>query len=148
MQDDNETRRQETTTEDLLGRLRSGESLTEFLKDNSNAFLSISLEEYIKAVIHDKKKTHAALIRDSGINRRYFYDILSGQRHPERSYVLRLMLALKLSFQDAQWLLKATGYPQLYVRNRRDTVVVYALERGLGVRECNAMLEKIDLEPI
>jgi hypothetical protein len=148
MEEEHRTLQPETTTQDLLDRLRSGESLTEFLENNADAFLTISLEEYLKAVLHDKKKTRAALIRDSEINRRYFYDILCGRRHPERNYVLRLLLALKTSFRDAQWLLKATGYPQFYVRNRRDSVIVYALDHGLCVRECNAMLEKIDLEPI
>lgn len=131
------------TTEKLLESLQAGASITSFVEHNAEVFLSISLHEYLGALIKGKGVTKAWLIRESGINTRYFFNIMSGKKHPERDYVIRILLALKLSLRDTQWLLKATHYPQLYVRNKRDSVIIYALEHGLSVEECNAMLQKI-----
>jgi len=135
-------------TEKLMAQLEAGGSITAFFEDNPSDFLPYSFQEIISPVIQSKKVTAASLVRESGINRRYYFEILSGRKRPTRNYVLRILLALKLPVQDAQWILRASGYPQMYVRNKRDAVMIYAFERSLSVKECNIMLQKIELELI
>ena len=136
------------TTHTLLERLRAGQSITEFFLENQDAIYDFPLNECLREYILQKHTPHAKLIRESGMNRRYFYDILSGKRRPDQNYVLRLLLALHASVSDVQWLLRCARYPLLYVRNRRDAVILYAIEHAISVKECNRMLENLDLEQI
>ncbi len=136
------------TTSTLLERLRAGQSITEFFQENRNDICEFPLDECLKEYILQKHVSNAKLIRESGMNRRYFYDILSGKRRPDENYVLRLLLALHASIEDVQWLLRCARYPLLYVRNRRDAVILYAFEHAISIQECNRMLENLDLEQI
>lgn len=142
------TESSEHVTEKMLASLKAGYSITAFFEDNSSHFLPHSFSEIIKAVIQSRKMTSASIIRDSGINRRYYFDILSGKKQPSRNYVIRLLLVLKLSVQDAQWILKTSGYPQMYVRTKRDAVIIYSFEHSLSVAECNVMLHNVKMESI
>jgi hypothetical protein len=135
-------------TEKLMERLKAGGSITAFFEDNPSDFLPYSIQEIINPGIQGKKVTAASLIRESGINRRYYFEILSGRKRPTRNYVLRMLLALKLPVQDAQWILRASGYSQMYVRNKRDAVILYAFEHSLSVKECNEMLRNVEMELI
>lgn len=135
-------------TEKLMAQLQAGGSITSFFENNPSDFIPHSFSEIIKTVIQSKKLTSASLIKDSAINRRYYFDILSGKKQPSRNYVIRLLLALKLPLQDAQWILRAAGYPQIYARNKRDAVIIYAFGHSLSVKECNEMLHNIEMESI
>ena len=136
------------TTHTLLERLRAGQSITEFFEENQDAIYDFPLNECLKEYIRQQRFPHAKLVRESGMNRRYFYDILSGKRRPDQNYVLRLLLALRAPIADVQWLLRCARYPQLYIRNRRDAVILYAFEHTLSVKACNEMLKNLDLEQI
>jgi hypothetical protein len=138
----------EVTTQTLLERLRAGQSITEFFLENQDAIYDFPLNECLKEYILQKHVPSAKLIRESGMNRRYYYDILSGKRRPDQNYVLRLLLALQAPTADVQWLLRCARYPLLYVRNRRDAVILYAIEHTLSIKECNRMLENLGLEEI
>ena len=132
----------------LNEQLKEDVSLTEFFEQNAQDFINVPLNRYLKALIEKKGVTKTKMVRDSGINRRYFYDILSGKRNATRNYVLRILLVLQIPLKNAQWLLRATGYAQLYARDRRDSVIIYCVNHQSSVKDCTAMLEKINCEPI
>lgn len=141
--------KEETSKTDVLNdKLSQDISFTQFFNENAQDFVEIPLSQYLKDLIEKKGYSKARVIRDSGINRRFFYDILSDKRKPSRDYVLRILIALRIMLNDVQWLLRATGYAQLYARDKRDSVIIYCLNHQNSVVECNTMLEKINLERI
>ena len=131
-------------TDKLNEKLKQDISIIELFELNSKDFLDMQLNQYLKAIIEQKGFTKAQMIRDSGINRRFFFDILSGKRKPTRNYILRLILTLQLPLKNVQWLLRATGYAQLYARDKRDSVIIYCINHKNSVNDCNKMLEKIN----
>ncbi len=133
-------------TEKILDHLSGTESLTEFFQENKEAFNLSTIGEYIELELKNRKITKASIIRKSGINKRFFYDILAGKKIPNRRYIIRTFLAIGVDFNDVQWYLKACDYPQLYVKNKRDSIIIYCLKNKLSVSECNKMLNHVDLE--
>jgi hypothetical protein len=133
-------------TEKVLNKLSGTKSITEFLDENKNAFDLLTIGEYIELELKNRNLTKASVIRKSGINKRFFFDILAGKKTPNRRYIIRLFLALGLNFLDAQWYLKACDYPQLYAKNKRDSIIIYCLNKKLSVSECNKMLNNVGLE--
>jgi len=135
-----------TETKDLLEELKNKKSLTEIFDENKAMFSNMSIGEYISAEISRRNFTKARIIKASGINKRFFFDILGGKKSPNRRYIIRIFLALQLDLNDVQWYLRATDYPQLYARNKRDAVIIYCINHKLSVDACNKMLNNIGLE--
>ena len=62
----------------------------------------------------------------------YGYHIFDGhKKHPARSKVLLLALAMGLTVKEAQHLLYYAGCEALYARNSFDSIIWYALEHHL-----------------
>jgi len=133
-------------TEKIMGNLGSAQSMTEFLRENKAAFINKPVGEYIDLEIEKRKLIKAKIIRDSGMNKRYFFDVLYGGKIPDRRYIIRIFMAMKLDLADVQWYLNACGYRQLYARDKQDCVIIYCINHKLPVQECNVMLNKIGLE--
>ena len=99
-----------------------------------------SLPDALSQAIEDSEKTKTEIIRDSTVSEVYAYQILSGTRHPERGKLLALTVSAGLDLEKTQRLLKTTGYPELYVKNTYDSVVMYGICNKMSVIEINAML--------
>jgi DNA-binding phage protein len=134
------------TTNKILNDLNNGKSLSDIFEENKSAYSSMLIGDYIDVEIKKRKMTKAKVIKDSGVNKRFFYDIIKNKKTPSRRYIIRIFLALKIDLKDVQWYLKATNYPQLYARDKRDCVIIYCITNKLPVPECNEMLNKIGLE--
>ena len=89
----------------------------------------------------DKKRTKPTdLISQSGIERSYFYHILSGKKLPSRNILLRLCLCLRASLTDTNQILKYGGQATLYARNHRDALLIFAINHSLGMAGANELL--------
>ena len=133
-------------TEKILDSLSDTKSITAFLEENKEAFNLLNIGEYMELEIEKRDLVKADVIKASGINKRYFNEIIAGKKRPHRSYIIRMFLSVGLDFVDAQWYLKACEYSQLFVKTKRDSIIIYCLDKKLPVVECNKMLNKIGLE--
>ena len=79
----------------------------------------------------------------------YAYSIINGNRkNPERDKLIMLCFGLTLTADEANRLLKMSSNAELYVRNPRDSVLIYALDRNQGVIETNNKLEELGLDEL
>ena len=133
-------------TEKILDELESANSIAAFLEENRGLFNDKPIGEYIQLEIEKRNLKKSCIIKRSGINKRYFNDIIAHTKTPNRRYIIRIFLAMQLDLCDIQWYLKACDYPQLYAKNKRDAVIIYCINNKLSVDECNLMLNNIGLE--
>ena len=87
---------------------------------NEGQFELLTIGEYIELEIAKRGLKKEQIIRDSGIIKRYFNQIISGAKSPTRRYIIRILLSMELDLPDIQWYLKACDYNQLFVKNKRD----------------------------
>lgn len=104
--------------------------------------------EYLMNKMQEKEIAPARLLESSLIQRNYGYQILNGTKTPGRDKVIALCLALSLSLEETQRALSLAGAGELYPRRRRDSILIYSLERGLSVMETNEFLAQYMLEPL
>lgn len=131
------------TTEELLKRLRSTRTIEElgnYTSDLSGQQTWKSFSEYILAFLMKEGKTESEVIRDSQIPRTYAYQILNGYKNPGRDKVLALCLALRMGYSDAQRALALAGVGELYPRRKKDSILIFALEKELSVQQTNELL--------
>lgn len=104
--------------------------------------LSTLLDKLIKK--HNLKKSE--IIRNAEMSEVYAYQIFSGLRIPERKKLLCIAIAMELSLDDVQYLLKSAGYSPLYVKLPFDSIILYGICKKLSVVKINELLYEYGLE--
>lgn len=133
-------------TSSLLQRLFRTRSIKSFI-NNYNAQMSrVSLSEYLVRLCTEINTIPGEIIKKSGIDRTYGYQIFSGtKRNPSRDIVIQLAFGFKMSYNEAQELLKAAGKNALYARVERDAVLIFALNKKYSIDEVQIALRELNL---
>ena len=134
-----QTNREKITTSRLLSMIRSADSPEEASAWHSRNG-DPALKDYLYGLMEKKNLTPKEMIRRCGIERSYFYHILSGVKKPGRNVLIRICLCMGAGVPDANRLLRLAGMPGLYAKVRRDALIIYALQRSMTMEQTNQML--------
>lgn len=119
-----------------------------FYNENKDYMVKEDLSTLLDQLMqkHDLKKSQ--VIRGAEMSEVYAYQIFSGLRVPERKKLLCLAIAMELSLDEVQTLLKSAGYSKLYVKLPFDSIVLYGICKKLSVVEINELLFEYGLETL
>lgn len=133
---------QKTTDEllHLLSTIHTEDALKEYTGHLDHLSSYQSFSEYVNDKILTSGKMISAVIQDAQIQRTYGYQILNGTKNPGRNKVIALSLALQLSLDDTQRALTLSGESILYSKNKRDSALIFALQKNLSVQQTNELL--------
>ncbi len=135
------------TTEELLKLLEKQKDVYHFLDDNEEEFVEFQVKEYLNEVLEKKGLKRADVVKNSGLDRSYVYHIFSGEReNPSRNKMLAICIAMDLTTEETQRLLRALTLPILYPRNQRDSIILFGLNHHLSVMEVNEHLYELSFE--
>ena len=62
--------------------------------------------------------------------------------------MLPLAFAMRCTLQETNRMLQAAGVNELYVKNRRDAIIIFCLEHGYGLMKTNEELFRFGEDPI
>ncbi len=120
-----EALRQETSPTFLIGRLSQD-----------------TLQGYLNHLMGKREISTDALAGLAVLNRASLYKILNGvTRHPQRNVLIRLALALQLSFDETQELLNRGGQAPLSGNRARDIILSHGIIKQRSIDEVNAHLQ-------
>lgn len=135
--------------EEKLIQINQEDVLSDYLDilDSLNTFKQFA--EYYQSLDCVKLRETSEIVKASGIERSYCYQILNGTRpNPGREKIIRLCLAAGLTLKETQRALKIANEAVLYARNKRDAIVIFAIEQGLSCEETNLLLDQFNEELI
>ena len=127
-------------TAELLEALRKSQTIEAFEREYGNDYIGMSFFQYMEVLLKEKKLKKIDVINKSGLNKVYAYQIFAGIRKPSRDKLLALAYAMKLSYKECQQLLHLANVSGLYIKNRRDSAIIFGLMRGLSVLDINELL--------
>ncbi|MGN1109136.1 MAG: XRE family transcriptional regulator [Oscillospiraceae bacterium] len=130
----------EKTTDELLNEIKSSKEIESYLSKNETEFAEAQLSEYIELLISEKGLQKSMVVARSGLNRIYAYQILSGKRFPSRDKLIAIGFGLQLSLEEMDELLKYAGFSTLYARNKRDSIIIFAMNSKKSIFALNDML--------
>ena len=137
----------EKTTNELLEILESKKSIEAFFNEEIDELIFSSLSEYLELLISEKKLRKSTVIKRSNLDKNYAYQIFNGNKEkPSRNKVIMLAFGMGLSVLETRKLLKVAGVSDLYARNPRDSIIIYCLNKGLGLIDANEYLNDYNLE--
>ena len=136
------------STDDLMNSLKQAPSVEDYFDENDDEIFFGSLSEMIDYYRTRKGLEKADVWHGSGLTKGYAYEIMSGKstKNISRDKVIMICFGLKLTVDEAQQLLKKSGYAPLYARDTRDSIIIYSLERHINVVNTNIKLGEYNLE--
>lgn len=134
------------TTDELVNEIKASGNILDYLERNSGEMQLDSLPQYLKDWLRQKGMTRADVVRRSNLNRAYVYQIFLGRKYPSRDKVIALAFGLGLDAEEAQTLLKQAGYRELYPRDPRDALLLFAFSQGQSIIEANELLYDHNIE--
>lgn len=128
------------STDELLAILKKSGSPKEFIDNNHNDLISEALSTHLTALLKEKGKTKAQVIKASELNDIYCYQIFSGKRFPSRDTLLSICIGMQLNVDETQQLLLFAGFAPLYVKNIRDSIILFGINHQYTIYEINESL--------
>lgn len=137
------------TTDELLKVLNSittTSDLEDYTQKTTAQTPALPFHEYINMHLKDSALNASQLIQQAQIQRTYGYQILNGNKNPGRDKVIALCLALSLSLEETQRALTLAGEGALYPKSKRDSVIIFSINKRLSVQETNELLYQVEEE--
>lgn len=126
-------------TEDLINEIIAGENISLYLSTNQEEFLDITLHEYLKKLL---SRTHLKVsqVVERACKGEYVYQVFRGIKNPGRDVIICIALAMGLNLEETGQLLRIAHLSHLDARNRRDSIIIFAINRKLTVPDTNDIL--------
>ena len=134
------------TTDELAHEICRSDNILDYFAENRGEMQIDSLPEYLEQWLKRKDCTKADVVRRSNLNKAYVYQIFLGKKYPSRDKVIALAFGLKLDEKEVQVLLKQAGYRELYPRDPRDALLLYAIGHHKGIIDANEILYDHNIE--
>lgn len=129
-------------TEKLMELLKKSGSIDAYLQENKDFLLDCDIKEYLNLLIKEKKLTIQQIAKDSELSDRYCYQFLStsNPRIPSREVLLSICVGMKLNLDETQTALKIAKYAPLYPKDKRDSIIIFGIEKLKSVVDINNIL--------
>ncbi|MDE5937797.1 MAG: XRE family transcriptional regulator [Lachnospiraceae bacterium] len=130
----------EKSTDELRHEIKHATDMEDYLSRNREHMLKESLSEHLHMLLSRKNLRRADVIRGSLLGRAYVYRIFAGDKIPSRDKLIALAFGLQLSEEETQKMLKLSGSRELYARDERDALILFALQRDMTIMDVNELL--------
>lgn len=135
----------EETTSRLMGILNDINNSVEgekFIKEHSSKKYK-SFAEYFNSYVAKSNLLIIDVVKKSGINQNYVYQILNGKKNPSRDKIIALCIASNMSFKDTNRALEINKFSPLYPKDERDARIAICINQQIdNVTEVNMYLEE------
>ena len=82
------------------------------------------------------------------IERTYLYQIMRGVKNPGRDKIIAIAVACEMNLAETQRALEIAQEGILYAKSSRDSLIIYAINNKLSLREINSLLTDHELDPL
>ncbi|MEE1002139.1 MAG: XRE family transcriptional regulator [Acutalibacteraceae bacterium] len=127
-------------TDELMNEINQSNNIDKYLKDNSDYMLDRGLSEILESIIDKKGLKKSLVIKKAEISEVYGYQIFSGVKKPLRDKLLSICIAMELTLEETQDVLKHGSFALLYPKNKRDSIIIFGIDNKMSVCEINNLL--------
>ena len=137
----NKVRAEEPLTDELLEQLLASASPEAYLA--ATELPDRTLSTYLHDLLDGHGLTRADVIRASGLNGTFAYDVFQGKRGIGRDNAIMLAFGLGCTLQETQRLLRLAGVAELWCKVRRDAIIIFCVEHGYTRTQCDDELFRL-----
>ena len=126
-------------TEDLVNEIISSNNISLYMDTNQEEFIDISLHEHLQNLL-SKTQLKVSQVVERSCKGEYVYQVFRGIKNPGRDMILCIAFAMGLTLEETGQLLRIARVSLLDARNRRDSIIIFAINRNLTVPDTNDIL--------
>jgi len=130
----------QSITHELLNELKNTSDIEAFFKAHDRNFINKTTSDYLNELIVIKNISISDIAKNSGTGE-YIYKVFKGIRKPSRDVLISVAFGMNLSLEETQLLLRISKFAMLDSRDKRDSVIIYALTHGFTVFQTDDMLD-------
>lgn len=133
-------------TAELMNEIKHAKNILDYMERNQGEMHLNTLAECLNEWLPKKGCQVSDVVKKSNLNKSYVYQIFRGKKFPSRDKVIALAFGLKLNADETQKLLKQAGYRELYPRDRRDALLLFAINQKMDIVGANEVLYDHEIE--
>lgn len=135
-------------TDELLKELGNTTDINQYLSTNRDELIEQNVAKYLNELLEKKDNlTKSKIVKSTSLSESYIYEIFGGKKsNPSRNKLLQIAFAMSLDLETTQKLLKIAKVGTLYPRIKRDSIIIFALNKNLDFFECENLLEQAKIE--
>ncbi|MBQ2692502.1 MAG: XRE family transcriptional regulator [Clostridia bacterium] len=127
--------------------MKSKKSYTDFFQEEVGELEFKTIAEYLEMLLSEKKLQKNEVIARSNLDRNYAYQIFNGRKtNPSRDKMIMLSIGMGLTLEETRKLLKVSSLSDLYIRNPRDSIIMYCLVQKNNLIETNETLSNYGVD--
>ena len=133
----------------LLKQIKEATSFSEFWERHKKQIVYWPLSEYLCKLLDEKGLKRADVVVRTGLDKAYVYQIFAGnKKNPSRDKLITIAFGMKLSEEETQQVLQLSGHRELWPKDERDALLLFAIQHGMSLEEVHAKLERYGLDPL
>ena len=131
---------QKVNTEFLNEKLLESTDIRDFIEHHNANLRMDSFHHFLYDLIEKSERKNAEIFSHANLSESYGYQLLNGTRQPSRDKIIQLAFGFPLGISETNILLKLAEKSQLYVKNKRDAIIIFALNNKLSLIALNELL--------
>ena len=133
--------------EEKLKKIDRQDEVSGFIRANGNK--DGSFREFYSRYLGENRIDVPEILKRSCVSRNYIYNILNGDREPNRDKIFALCIAAGMTFAETDRALELGGKRRIYPKDERDARIAIMINQGVkNVEDVNMMLDSYGLEPL
>lgn len=137
------------TSDALHKQIKGAGSFSEFWEQHKKQIVHHPLSEYLCELLDERGLKRSDVVVRTGLDKAYVYQIFAGnKKNPSRDKLITIAFGMKLSEEETQRMLQLSGHRELWPKDERDALFLFAIQRGLSLEEVHTELERYGLDPL
>lgn len=130
------------TTEELINEIKAAEDVDDFIEENRNEMIEISLAEYLNRLLNKYNVNKSDVFKKAGMSdTNYGYEIFRGDKiNVSRDKLIQICVGFPLTYDETQNVLRLGKVSTLYPRVQRDAYIMFALKNNYDLYQLNDLL--------
>lgn len=123
--------------ENRIEKAKDVDELREIISDLPKTTFSLRISQ----LCQEYNTTFSKVQIQSGISKSGFYKFANGERIPKKAHVIKIGIAMGLSVEHINELLKLSGNKELYAKNKDDAIIIFGINNNLTAIQIAELLE-------
>jgi len=136
------------SSDDLDKKIKASRSFSEFWNQIKKRIVRQPLSEYLCDLLDEKGLKRSDVVVRTGLDKAYVYQIFAGKKHPSRDKLITIAFGMKLNEEETQRMLNLSEHRELWPKDERDALLLFAIQRGMSLEDVHTELERYGLDPL
>lgn len=130
------------STEQLMNELEHATDIGDFVAQNQNEMLDLSLSEYLRQLLNKYNLEKSDVFRRAKMTEsNYGYELFrDDSKKASRDKLIQICIGFPLTIEEAQEVLCYGKVRTLYPRDERDAYILFALKNSYDMAQLNDLL--------